>query len=217
MAESSYPLNRPGLRFRLRNGPVDRRLSLTRKITLLNFTPDRAAHALNVLIADGKIAAGDVTNALKRREQLIRDLRRRLVALEHGAVSAVERSSKTVARKVTGRPKRKMSGARRAALKLHGQYLGHIRTLPKAAKAKIKVIREAKGVHAAIKAARTMAKPALPRPKWGGVQARQPDYQGPQQRKAVAYLQRERPKPDKHGGSGAGRQQGGSGAGRERS
>ena len=185
--------------------------------TFLNLTADRAAHALHVLIADGKIAARDVTNALKRREQLIRDLRRRLVDLEHGAVSAVART-KTVARRATRKPKRKMSAARRAALRLHGRYLGHIRTLPKKARARIRSIREAKGVHTAIAAARKMAKPVPPEAtsNRGGVRARRPEYEGPQQRKLAAYQQRERPQPDKHGGSGAGRQQGGSGAGRER-
>ncbi len=186
--------------------------------TLSNLTADRAAHALDVLIADGKIAARDVTNALKRREQLIRDLRRRLAALEHGAASAVEGTGKTAARKVTRKAKRRLSVARRAALTLHGRYLGHIRTLPKTAKARIKAIREAKGVHAAIEAARKMATPVRQEAtsNRGGMQVPRLDYAGPQQRKLAAYQRRERPKPDKHGGSGAGRQQGGSSAGRER-
>ena len=188
----------------------------------LNLTAERAARALHVLIADGKIAASDVTEALKRREQMIRDLRQRLEALEQGAISAVKSTGRKFARKVTRRPKRRMTAVRRAALKLHGKYLGHIRTLPKTAKAKIKVIRAAKGVHAAIKAAikaaRKMRRPAAlgAKPKRGGVQAGQRNYQSPQQRKLARYQQRERPKPDKHGGSGSGRQQGGSGAGRER-
>ena len=189
----------------------------TRTRTFLTFTPDRAAHALSVLIADGKISARDVTNALNRREQLIRDLRRRLVVLESGAIHRAA-SGKTAARTAIRKSKRKMSLARRAALQLHGRYLGHTRTLPKAAKAKIKAIRGEKGVHAAIEAARKMATPAPSRttPGWRGVQPRQPDYQGPRQRKLAAYMQREQPRPDKYGGSGAGRQQGGSGAGRER-
>ena len=191
---------------------------MRRTRTLFHFTSDQAALALNVLIADGKIAARDVANALERREQLIRNLRQRLVALEHGPVSAVERTGTRAARKVTRKPKRKMSIARRDALRVHGRYLGHIRTLPKKAKARIRGIREAKGVHAAIEAARQMANPVAPEAgsERVGMQARQPEYQGPQQRRLATYRQRERPKPDKHGGSGAGRQQGGSGAGRER-
>jgi hypothetical protein len=46
--------------------------------------------------------------------------------------------------------------------------------------------------------------------------ARQPDHQGAKQRKQAEHQQAEGPQPDKHGGSGSGRQQGGSGAGRER-
>ena len=48
------------------------------------------------------------------------------------------------------------------------------------------------------------------------VKAARPDPQGAKRRKQIEYEQAERPQPDKHGGSGSGRQQGGSGAGRER-
>lgn len=186
--------------------------------TTLTLSAEHSAHALHVLMADGKIAAKDVTNALKRREQMIRNLRQRLVALEQGAVFAVERTGRKIARKVERKAKRRMSAARHAALRLHGQYLGTIRTLPKAARARVKKIRDRAGVQAAIRAAKKTAKQAAPgaRPQRGGVQGTRPDYQSPQQRSLAKYRQREQPKPDKHGGSGSGRQQGGSGAGRER-
>lgn len=118
----------------------------------LNITASHAAHAIHVLIADGKIAAKDVTDALKRREAMIADLRKRLEALEAGAIVAAKSAGKTIAR---GR--RRLSAARRAALKLHGQYLGTVRPLSKAAKAKVKAIREAKGIRAAIAAAKKLA------------------------------------------------------------
>jgi hypothetical protein len=182
----------------------------------LNLTAERAAHVLDILIAEGKLTAKHVSDALKRRDELIHDLRQRLAALEHGAVSAIEKAGRRVTRKAARQVKRRMSPRRRAALKLHGRYLGHIRTLPKVARAKIKVIREAKGVHAAIRAARTIAKPAAPAgAQRAGARSTQPDYQSSQQRKLARYQQREKPKPDKHGGSGSGRQQGGSGPGRE--
>ena len=53
----------------------------------LTLTAEHAAHALSLLIADGKIAARDVVNALNRREQMIRDLRSKLASLEFGAVA----------------------------------------------------------------------------------------------------------------------------------
>lgn len=187
----------------------------------LKLSIDSASHALHVLIADGKIAASDVARALKRREQMIRDLQQRLAALLGGKVGPSPMKKilrKRVARKVERKAKRRMSGTRRAALKLHGKYLGHIRMLPKAAKARVKKIRGTAGVHAAIRAARKMAKPAASgangqRRRVGAIR---PNYQSSRQRKVAAYQQRERPKPDKHGGSGSGQQQGGSGAGRER-
>ncbi len=183
----------------------------------LNITADRAAQVLHILIAEGKLTAKHVSDALKRREELIHDLRERLAALEQGAVSAVERAGRRVARTVTRTAKRRMSPARSAALKLHGRYLGHIRTLPKASKAKVKAIREKSGVHAAINAAKKLAKPvsSSAKARQGGQPTRR-NYQSSQQRKLAKYQQRERPQPDKHGGSGSGRQQGGSGAGRER-
>ena len=184
----------------------------------LKFTAEHAAHALHVLISDGRIAAKDVTSALRRRESMIRELRGKLAALEGGEVTKIAGAGRKVARKVERRAKRKMSAARRAALKLHGKYIGTVRTLPKAAKAKVKAIREKSGVHAAIKAARKMAPKSATgaKPRRSGARGTQPDYQSPRQRKLARYQQRERPKPDKHGGSGSGRQQGGSGAGRER-
>jgi hypothetical protein len=114
------------------------------------ISSERAAHALHLLIAEGKVKAQDVTNALKRREAMIADLRKRLAALEVGVVSAGRRIERTA--------KRRLTAERRAALKLHGQYLGFVRPLPKAAKAKIKAIREKAGVRAAIAAARKMAR-----------------------------------------------------------
>jgi hypothetical protein len=121
----------------------------------LNITADRAAHVLQILISDGKVAAKDVTNALKRREHLIHELRQRLLALEQGAVSAVEDKGRKVARKVT-RKKRRMSPARLAALRLNGRYMGHVRQLSKAQKASVKKIRAKSGVRAAIAAAKKM-------------------------------------------------------------
>lgn len=112
-----------------------------------------AAHALHSLITEGKIAVRDVTTALKRREALIRDLRRRLAALEAGAVVKAE----AVVEEGRGaRRQRKLSSATRAKFRAQGRYMAAVRRLPKAARAKIKAIREQKGVEAAIAAATKM-------------------------------------------------------------
>jgi hypothetical protein len=57
-----------------------------------------------------------------------------------------------------GRPRRRprLSRAQRAALKLQGKYMGTMRGLKPGQRAKVKKIRAAKGVVAAIKAAERM-------------------------------------------------------------
>ena len=56
-------------------------------------------------------------------------------------------------------PRRKMrlTPARRAALKLQGRYLGYMRQLKPAQKARVRKIREAKGIRAAIASAKQLA------------------------------------------------------------
>ena len=137
---------------------IDRRIRLKRKTRkTFRFTAEHAAHALHILIGDGRLAAKDVAHALKRREGMIRDLRQRLAALEHGVASGIGSARKAVTRRAGKKPRRRMSPARRAALKLHGKYLGTVRPLSKANRAKVKAIRAKSGVRAAIAAARRIA------------------------------------------------------------
>ena len=56
------------------------------------------------------------------------------------------------------RKRPRLTVARRAELKLQGRYLGTMRRLKPAQRAKVKKIRAAKGVRAAIKAAERMAR-----------------------------------------------------------
>jgi hypothetical protein len=49
------------------------------------------------------------------------------------------------------RPPRKLSAERRAALQLQGQYIGHVRKLSPRQRARVKKLRSAKGVRAAIR------------------------------------------------------------------
>lgn len=126
----------------------------------LRVSAEHAAIALQLLIEDGKVAAADVTRALKNRERLISDLRARLAALETAARPAARRLALEGRRAIrAARPKarRALSKAQRTARKAQGQYLAAIRRLSKDARAKIKVIRVKSGVAAAIKAARRMA------------------------------------------------------------
>jgi hypothetical protein len=53
--------------------------------------------------------------------------------------------------------KLKLSPARRAALKLQGQYMGYLRGLPRREKAQVKALRVAKGIEAAIRQAKRLS------------------------------------------------------------
>ena len=56
------------------------------------------------------------------------------------------------------RARLKLSPARRAALKLHGAYLGHVRTLKTRDRSRVKMVYKQKGVVAAIVLAKRLAK-----------------------------------------------------------
>jgi hypothetical protein len=76
------------------------------------------------------------------------------------ALSAVSASStsngRTGAQKATRR-RPKLSPAQRRALKLQGRYMGTMRGLSARAQTKVKAIRKAKGIRAAIAAARNLS------------------------------------------------------------
>jgi hypothetical protein len=130
----------------------------------MNFSPDRAAHALSILVQEGKVRLKDVTKALDRREKMIRELRERLASLGEevsGAASRVARRARRRASALTRKvaPKtRRISKAQRAARQAQGRYLGAVRRLSVEARAKVKEIRAKSGLRAAIAAAKRMAK-----------------------------------------------------------
>jgi hypothetical protein len=71
---------------------------------------------------------------------------------------ALEGAARGSAAPPVPRPPRKLSPERRAALKLQGQYIGHVRKLSLRQRARVKKLREAKGVRAAIRFAMKLAR-----------------------------------------------------------
>jgi hypothetical protein len=125
----------------------------------LKLSAEHAAVALHLLIEDGKVAAADVTKALRNREKLIKDLRARLGALEKAAAPVARRIAKAgrrAARRAEPRARKALSRAQKAARQAQGRYLSAVRRLSKDARARIKDIRKQSGVAAAIKAAKRL-------------------------------------------------------------
>jgi hypothetical protein len=125
----------------------DRVRRKTRKA--LKLSAHHAGMALQMLIEEGKIAAGDVAKALKRREKMIKNLRARLAELES--------ASRPAARKLTAAGRKAITRAQKTARQAQGRYMAAVRRLSEEARAKIREIRKQSGVDAAIKAARKMA------------------------------------------------------------
>jgi hypothetical protein len=76
-----------------------------------------------------------------------------------GALGRLAPALKAVegAQPVARRPRRKPSPKRLAALKLQGQYMGHVRNLRPRQKARVKALRASKGIDAAIRLAKELA------------------------------------------------------------
>ena len=127
----------------------------------LKLSAHHASVALHMLIEEGKIAAADVSRALKNREKLIREMRERLAALESASAPVVRRVAKATrkatrqaVRRAAPQARKTITRAQRLARQAQGRYLAAIRTLSKEAKEKIQQIRKDSGVDAAIKAAK---------------------------------------------------------------
>ena len=128
----------------------------------MKFSPSQAHYALNVLISQGKLRIAHIRKALKSRETEIRSLRERLAALEHFAPAALARAGRK-----PGRPARaarrsrvrhiRMSPRVRALRQLQGKYMGYVRRLKPAEKARVRSVREKQGIEEAIRLAKSLA------------------------------------------------------------
>jgi N-methylhydantoinase B/oxoprolinase/acetone carboxylase alpha subunit len=139
-----------------------------RRSSSLALSGEHAQQALAVLVHDGKLAVGEVQNALKRHRHLVTDLRAKLAALEEGAAKVGKRFFKDgpfptarivrTGKRKAARRKPRISAATRKIYQEQGRYMAALRNLSKEERARIKAIREKSGVRAAISAAKGMAR-----------------------------------------------------------
>jgi hypothetical protein len=128
----------------------------------MKFSPSQAHYALNVLLSQGKLRVANIRKALKNREKEIRSLRERLAALEQFSpgVSAGRAGRRPGRPARAARKKRvrriKMSPRVRALRQLQGKYMGYVRRLKPAEKARVRSVREKQGMGAAIRLARSL-------------------------------------------------------------
>lgn len=123
----------------------------------MNLTPEQSQYVLATLVRQGKVRNSQIESALKGRAQEIRDLRERLASLE--AMSDSGRGARGARRAPARRrpTRRRMSPRVRALRKLQGKYMGYVRRLKPADKARVRAIREKQGMEAAIRLASSIA------------------------------------------------------------
>ncbi|HTY43464.1 MAG TPA: hypothetical protein VMH79_16455 [Thermoanaerobaculia bacterium] len=116
-----------------------------------------AQYVLDALIARRKVAAKHVREILRDRDREIAALRHRLAALETMGARAVGKAAGET-RAVSARVRRRLSPKVRALRRQQGQYMGFVRRLKAAEKARVRAHREKKGLAAAIRMARSLGR-----------------------------------------------------------
>ena len=126
----------------------------------MQMTPAESHYVLNRLMAQGRIREAQVRAVLNGRSQEIANLRQQLAALE-GLDGSKSRRGRPTAAAANGRTRRRrvsISPKVRALRKLQGKYMGYVRRLKPAEKARVRVVREKQGMQAAIRLASSLGK-----------------------------------------------------------
>ena len=130
---------------------------------MTRLTADQAHYVLTTLLAQRKLRQTQVQQALRNRDHEIRSLRERLASLEGMSSSGASSSGRAGGRRrrasAAPRPvrRRKMSPKVRALRRLQGKYMGFVRGLKPAEKARVRAVREKQGMSAAIQLASSLA------------------------------------------------------------
>jgi hypothetical protein len=122
----------------------------------MQLTANEAQYVLTTLLKQGKLRASQIRAALRWRRQEIRRLREKLAALEALAGGAASGGRRAGKRRAAVR--RKLSPRVRSLRRLQGRYMGFVRRLKPAEKAKVRTVREKQGMRPAIRLAASMAK-----------------------------------------------------------
>ena len=123
----------------------------------MKLDPREAHYVILALIARRRIAERHVRQILNDREKEIAALRRRLGELERLGARATASATAKAAR-TAGRVRRRLSPKVRALRRQQGQYMGLVRRLKASEKARVRALREKKGLPAAIRFALSLGR-----------------------------------------------------------
>jgi hypothetical protein len=110
-------------------------------------------YVLGVLVARGRVRPAQVRAILAERDAEIAALRRRLAALEAAGGAA---GAPAGARRAGG--PRRSTPKLRALRRLQGRYMGFVRRLKPAEKARVRAVREKQGLLAAVRLAASLGR-----------------------------------------------------------
>ena len=126
------------------------------------LSPNESHYVLNSLLSQGRLRQSQVDKTLRGREQEIRSLREQLATLESLSRPGRGRRAGRPAGRGRAKParrrraKRPMSPRVLALRKLQGKYMGLVRGLKPAEKARVRAVREKQGMGAAIQLAASL-------------------------------------------------------------
>ena len=127
----------------------------------MKLDPRQSHYVLQALLAQRKVGARHVRAILEDWRKEIAALRERLATLEELGVRGAEKAGRRVAVKAgraEARVKRRLSPKVRALRRQQGRYMGLVRRLKAGQKARVRAVREKKGLPAAIRLALSLGR-----------------------------------------------------------
>jgi hypothetical protein len=125
----------------------------------MKMTPAESHYVLQTLLAQRKVRQSQIAAVLGGRTKEIASLRERLADLE--GIPGGSGKQRGRPRQAAARPARrrnvKISPKVRALRRLQGKYMGYVRRLKPAEKARVREVREKQGMQAAIRLASSLA------------------------------------------------------------
>lgn len=127
----------------------------------MRMTPAESHYVLQRLMSQGRIRKNQVRAVLNGRAAEIAQLRRQIADLEGMDGTGARGSSRGRTRRGRAATTRKrrvsISPKVRALRQLQGKYMGYVRRLKPAEKARVRAVREKEGMQAAIRLASSLA------------------------------------------------------------
>lgn len=125
----------------------------------MRLTPAESHYVLQSLMSQGRVRLNQVKAVLNGRSKVIAELRERLASLEGIGGGARRRGRKAATSTRTTKKRRvAISPKVRALRRLQGKYMGYVRRLKPAEKARVREVREKQGMQAAIRLAASLSK-----------------------------------------------------------